>query len=178
MTYLAKLARPYAKAAFEYALQHNQLDQWSTMLNLMAERMQQPIVVSVLKNPKFGAEQLSELGFAVGQDVLNQEGKNFIQLLARSRRLSALSAIAEQYAELRAAQEKMITAHVKSVIPLNDDDRTKLTNSLQAKFGRKVVLQCELDPALIGGLIIFAGDQVIDNSIRGQLQRLRETMVN
>lgn len=178
MTYLAKLARPYAKAAFEYALQHNQLDQWSTMLRVMAERMQQPLVVGVLKNPKFGAEQLSELGLTIGQDVLDQAGKNFIQLLAKSRRLSALSAIAELFEQLRAAEEKVITAHVKSVIPLNDQDQAKLTSALQTKFGRKVLLQCEIDPELLGGLFIRADDQVIDGSIRGQLQRLREAMVN
>src|ERR1700738_1001107 len=110
----AKLARPYAKAAFEYAVEQQQLDQWEVMLRTMAELLEQPVVQQLLKNPKYSAEDHSAICLALGQDILDEAGQNFIKMLASNRRLSALSSIVAQFVQLRAAIEKTLTVHVKS----------------------------------------------------------------
>ncbi|HVV69926.1 MAG TPA: F0F1 ATP synthase subunit delta [Gammaproteobacteria bacterium] len=174
----AKLARPYAKAAFEYAQQHRQLDHWAVMLQTMAELIKQPTVQQLLKNPKYSSEAHSEISLALGQDILDEAGKNFIKLLALNHRLSALPDIVMQFEQLRAAIEQTLTVRVKSAIPLDEDYQQHLVKLLNAKFQRHIILQCEVDKNVLGGLLITAGDHVIDGTVKGQLERMREVMVN
>jgi F-type H+-transporting ATPase subunit delta len=174
----AKLARPYAKAAFEYAVEHQQLDQWAVMLRTMAELIGQPEVQQLLKNPKYSAQAHSEMCLALGQDILDAAGQNFIKMLASNRRLSTLSSIVAQFEQLRAVIEQTLTVRVKSAIPLNDDYQQRLITLLSAKFQRRIILQCEVEEKLLGGLLITAGDHVIDGTVKGQLERMREVMVS
>lgn len=178
MTDFTKLARPYARAAFEYAQEQQQLQQWGNMLNIMAQRVADPQVVALLNNPRLTVEQKSEVCFAIGRDIEDQHFCNFMRQLAHNRRIAALPAIAAEFAQLCAVAEKKITIKVKSAAPLSEAYQTKLTQLLTAKFNRHATLDCEVDEALIGGLMIRADDYVIDGSVRGQLQRLRELVMN
>ena len=81
---LSKLARPYAKAAFAYALDQKQLPQWAHMLQTMALLIRQPAVERLLRNPKYSTEQQAAMGVALGEDILDAAGQNFIKLLAKN----------------------------------------------------------------------------------------------
>lgn len=174
----AKLARPYAKAAFEYALSQQQLDHWVVMLQTMTQLIAEPTVQQLLKNPKYSSEQHSEICLALGQDILDAAGNNFIKLLALNHRLATLPNITAQFEQLRAATEQTLTVRVKSAIPLTEDYQQHLIKLLSAKFQRRIILQCEVDEQVLGGLMIIADDHVIDGTVKGQLERMREVMVN
>ncbi len=173
-----KLARPYAKAAFEYAVEHQQLDKWSALLHTMAQIIKEPVVQEWLKNPKYGSEKHAQMCIALGQDVLDAAGQNFIKVLAKNRRLTLLPSISEQFAQLRAAIEQTLNVFVKSAIPLSADYRQRLIQLLTTKFNRRIILECQTAPDLLGGLLIFAGDCVMDGTVKGQLQRLRDAVIN
>lgn len=174
----AKFAHPYAKAVFEYAKDQDQLDKWSVTLHAMAQRLSQPDVIQLLKNPKLSVEQKVEICIAVGTDVLDQAGKNLIRELAVHNRLNIFPALATLYEQFRAEAERRISVNVTSAIPLSEAYIQRLKETLSQRFHRQAELQCEVAPAILGGLIISAEGRVIDNSVRGQLQRLREQVIN
>lgn len=177
MTEMIATARPYAKAAFEYAIEQKQLPQWSSHLQKLATLIQQPMLQQIIKNPKYSSEQLAEICLAADEKNFDAAIRNFIKLLAANHRLIALPEIASLFEKYCEAQKKQVDVEVKSVIELDSNEQEQLVAALVKKLGCNVVLKCEIDPTLISGLHIRAGDLVIDGSVRGQLARMREELI-
>lgn len=171
---LAKIARPYALAAFEYAKEHHQFEAWSQMLSTMATFLQQPELLQLLKNPAYSVQQQTELFLNLKPDLLDMARQNFVKLLAENHRLPILPIIAQLFAKLRADSEKTQKVCVKSAVPLPEKYLQKIKTLLENKFRRTVELHCQVDSGLIGGLYIQAGDYVIDGSVKGQLSRMQK----
>jgi F-type H+-transporting ATPase subunit delta len=176
MTDLSKIARPYAKAAFEFAQQHGTLNQWSKTLKTLSHYISQPEVIAFLKNPRYSDAEHLQLCIDLGDSLLDEASKNFIRTLAKNNRLSSLPYIAEQFETYRAAAEKVQHVLVKSAIPLDEKIREKLKQQLADKYASHIELENEVDPKLLGGLVVYIGDQVIDSSLQGQLARLRDAV--
>jgi F-type H+-transporting ATPase subunit delta len=166
------LARPYAKAAFEYALQHKQLTPWAEMLSCAAMVVGDPAVVRFLGDPRITTEALSGFILDICGSVSPDIGKSFIRLLADNRRLSVLPEIAALYEDYRAEHEKRVDVKVTSAFPLNEQEKTQLEAALKIRLERSVSLECHIDPDLLGGAVIRMGDQVLDGSVRGSLAKL------
>jgi F-type H+-transporting ATPase subunit delta len=173
---LTTIARPYAQAAFEYALEKNELASWEGMLRSAAEMVQQKNIANMLNSPQLTTKQLADLFCDVLEKLLNKEKRNFIHTLAEYKRLPVLPDIVELFASYRADREKTIEVEIRSAFPLEEFYKDKFINSLTKRLQRKVSLQCDVDPTLIGGAIVRAGDMVIDGSVRGKLNRLLESL--
>ncbi len=173
---LTTIARPYAQAAFECAVEKNDLASWEAMLRSAAEMVQQKTVASLLNSPEMTSKQLADLFCDVLDKVLDKEKGNFIRILAENKRLPVLPDIAVLFASYRAEKEKTIQVEVLSAFPLDELYKDKFISSLTRRLQRKVSLQCDVDATLIGGAIVRAGDLVIDGSVRGKLNRLLETL--
>lgn len=175
MAELSTLARPYAKAAFEYAMEAGDLQGWSDSLGTVSSVAKQSSVDQLLSSPSSTAsEQASALTGICGES-LSSAGKNFICILSENRRLKLLPQIAHQFEIMKANQEKAIEVDVASAQPLDEEQQEKLTEALSKKLERKVNMQVSLDKSLLGGAVIRAGDTVIDGSIRGRLTKLAES---
>lgn len=175
MAELSTLARPYAKAAFEYALEAGDLQGWSDSLGTASSVAKQSTVDQLLSSPSStSAEQAAALMGICGES-LNSAGKNFICILSENRRLKLLPQIAHQFEIMKANQERAIEVDVASAQPLDEEQQEKLTEALSKKLERKVNMQVSLDKSLLGGAVIRAGDTVIDGSIRGRLTKLAES---
>ena len=175
MAELSTLARPYAKAAFEYALEAGDLQSWSESLETASTVAQQPSVIKLLSSPSTTfAEQARALMEICGES-LSDAGKNFICILSENRRLMLLPQIAHQFGIMKANQEKAIEVEVVSAQPLDKGQQNKLAEALSEKLEKKVNMQVSLDKSLLGGAVIRAGDTVIDGSIRGRLTKLAES---
>lgn len=174
---MTRLARPYANAAFDYAQDHQQLKQWSTFLCILAERMQQSLIVEILKNPKYSAETRCEVVLALVQDKLDTPKENFVKVLANQKRLALLPDIYILFEQLRVAVGKTLNVRVKSAAALSDIHSAKLNDALSKQLGRRVALSYEIDPSLLGGFIAYAEDRVFDSSVRGQLEKLRNVVM-
>ncbi len=166
------VARPYAKAAFEYASAGKALAEWSGMLQMAAAIVSDQDMAELLTDPRVDKRHLADVVIAVSGTLLNQAGRNFICLLAENSRLAALPAITELYESMRSEAEHKITVRVVSAFPLEDTEKMQLSQVLEKRLSRHVLLQCSVNEHLLGGAVIYAGDKVIDGSIRGKLVKL------
>ncbi|NLW05281.1 MAG: F0F1 ATP synthase subunit delta [Pseudomonadaceae bacterium] len=170
------LARPYAKAAFEYALSEGKLADWSAMLGLVAEAASNKEVAVFLLNPSLSSDVKAELLLEICQAKIDDQSSNFIKLLSEKSRLPLIPVIAGMYEAFRAEQEKSVEAIVTSAFALEADQQQLLVNALRKRLNREVTLKVEIDKRLIGGVIIRTGDLVIDGSIRGKIAKLAESL--
>jgi len=176
MAELSTLARPYAKAAFEYAVDNNQLAPWYEQLATAAAVGADEGMAAVLKNPSLtAAQQAGKLGDVCG-DALSAELRNFIAILAANKRLALLPEIYALFSEYKANREKTVDVEVISAFDLADSARNRLAEVLGNKLERQVEVRTSTDSNLLGGVLIRAGDLVIDGSVRGKLDKLAEAM--
>ena len=175
MAELSTLARPYAKASFEYAMEAGDLQGWSDSLGTVSSVAKQSSVDQLLSSPSSTASEQAAALTGICGESLSSAGKNFICILSENRRLKLLPQIAHQFEIMKANQEKAIEVDVASAQPLDEEQQEKLTEALSKKLERKVNMQVSLDKSLLGGAVIRAGDTVIDGSIRGRLTKLAES---
>lgn len=172
MAELISIARPYAKAAFEYAIEENTLAAWSEQLTLLAQAAKDPSIVVLLDSPKVTSDELAEVFIEVCAKTLSQSGKNFVTTLADNKRLDLIEVIAFEFEHFKALHEKRVDAIIESAYALKDAQIDELTNALSKKLGRTVTATTTINKDLIGGAVIRTNDQVIDGSVRGKLDKL------
>ena len=166
------IARPYARAAFEYARDAKAFAPWSQGLKTAAEIVADPRVAALTTSPLVTATDVVGLIIGVAGDKLDAGMQNFVRLLAENRRLLYLPEITEHYETLRSSVENTIDVEVISAVPLDAAQQEKLRQALNIRLKRQVRMQNSVDSALLGGAVIRAGDLVIDGSLQGRLQRL------
>jgi len=168
----ATIARPYAKAAFEYARDANAFAQWSQGLMTAAEIVADPRVVALTKSPQWTAADVVGLITDVAGAKFDSGLRNFVALLAENRRLALIPEIAAHYDALRSAAENTVDVEVVSAVALDAAQQETLTLALSARLKRRVHMRTSVDASLLGGATVRAGDLVIDGSLKGRLQRL------
>ena len=175
MSDLTTIARPYAKAAFDFAVDKGQLDQWGQMLSFAAEVANNEQMKELLTG-SVSADKLAEIFVAVCGEQVDAHGQNLLKVMAENGRLTALPDVSEQFMALKKEHEKEIDVEVISASELSDEQLANISSKLEQRLERKVKLNCSVDEALLGGVIIRAGDLVIDDSARGRLNRLSDAL--
>ena len=170
------VARPYAKAAFQAALNDNALDDWSRMLALAAAISRHERVRLLLQAPTLTSEQVAESFIDICNDELNDKGKRLVRLLSENKRIVLLAEIARIYENLRAQQEKSLDVEVITPYEISSAVSDQLAAALKSRLQREVKLVARTDESLIGGAVVRAGDTVIDDSVRGKLAKLNESI--
>jgi F-type H+-transporting ATPase subunit delta len=168
----ATIARPYAKAAFEYARDTDAFAAWSLGLKTAAEIVADPRVAPLTKDPRWQTAELADFITGVAGSKLDAGAQNFVRVLAANRRLLLLPEIAAHYEALRSAAENTVDVEVTSAVELNASQVEKLKRALGTRLKRQVRMQNSVDATLLGGAVVRAGDLVIDGSLKGRLQRL------
>jgi F-type H+-transporting ATPase subunit delta len=166
------IARPYARAAFEEARKQNSLGPWADGISAAAQVVRDPRVEVLLGNPHVTSEQLAQFVTGIAGSKLGETGANFVRTLAENHRLAYLPEIAEQFQTLKDTAEGMADVTVTSAASLDDSQRARIASALEKRLQRKVRLHCAVDPKLIGGAVLRAGDLVIDGSLRTRLERI------
>ena len=175
---LTTCARPYARAAFEHARQAGQLSEWSQMLSLCAAVASDDNVVRLLNNPSLTGKKQAEAFLALCEGSLSKDVENFIHVLSDNKRLELLPAIDILFDELKAEEERSQDVSVTSAFPLSSEQEAALAKKIEARLGRSVTLNTQIDKSLIGGVIVRAGDLVIDGSLRARLTKLADAMIS
>ncbi|MDQ7730489.1 F0F1 ATP synthase subunit delta [Halomonas sp. SpR8] len=176
MAELLTVARPYAKAAFEYARDHETLDSWSQALSFLSFAVADDVVRHRLNSPKLNSDQKVSLLVELIPEQQDDALQRFLAVLADQGRLMALKPIADQFEHLRAEHEKRVEVSVTSAYKLTAAQKTKLASALKKRLNREISITTQVDKSLIGGVILRAGDTVIDGSVRGRLNRLSEAL--
>lgn len=175
MSELTTIARPYAKAAFDFAIEANAVESWLEMLVFAAEVANDATIIEYLSGGA-SVEQAQDIFLKVCDVQLDSNGQNLIKVMAENQRLLVLPQVVAHFSELKAEHEKTLAVDVTSAVKLTAEQETTLCAALEKRLARKVKLNCEIDANVVSGLVIKAGDMVIDGSVRGKLNRLATTM--
>lgn len=169
------LARPYAKAAFEFAKSEAAVDQWSTNLLVAAGMAQDEQILDFFNNPDVVDDDLVQL---IGGDEASEYYKNFIHLLAANDRLSILPEVAELFQYYLELDSQALTVEVYSAVELSAAQKTAMTAALSKRTGKDISLQTHIDHDMLGGARIYCDDLVIDGTLRGKVERLKTKLVS
>jgi F-type H+-transporting ATPase subunit delta len=172
------IARPYAKAAFDSAVDEKNLDGWSALLAQAAFVVKEKPMQKLLKDPRVDKLVAYECLRSACKSLSFLAGENFLKLVALNQRLLLLPDIEHLFTIYQDEQSNQATAQAISAVPLTKTEGQALEAALQRRLQREVKLDCSVDEHLLGGLIVRVGDFVIDSSVRGKLERLRATLVN
>ena len=178
------IARPYATAAFELAHESGELAAWSGSLAAAGELLADGQIADYLSNPALDNDKrlefLTGLFKSAKATVLaggDKRGTNFLKLLLEYGRVNVLPEIAQHFEALKAKVENTVDVTVTSATALSAAQQKEIATALQARLGRDVTLETEINENLIGGAVIKAGDIVIDGSLRARLDGLGNALV-
>ena len=176
MSSLTTLARPYAKAAFELAHGDNNLAGWDELLVAVTQVADDEGMAAWLQSPHSTAEKAVEIVVeAIGGDV-DARFQAYLGVLAGNNRLLLCGEISRLFQQLRQQAEKRLEVRVVSAIPLEDSQAERMRAALASRFDCEITINNDVDPQVLGGAIIYAGDQVVDGSIVGRLRKLENSL--
>ncbi len=178
MAELSTIARPYAEALFGAVIAKGEaLDAWAELIAEMAQAVEHPELREALTSPLLDSAGRVDLLRSVLKSTVTQEGVNFLTLLAENDRLLLLPEIAQQFLQLKNRHEGSADAQIETAFELTEAQVAELVASLEKKFNVKLKPQVRVNPSLIGGVRVTVGDQVLDASVRAQLENMRATLV-
>lgn len=176
MAELTTLARPYAKAAFQTARDQDKLAEWADSLAFAAQAASDSDMRMVLGSPNLTEARKAEFLIDLYDGSVSEQFRNFVSILSEGKRLALLPEINDLYNAYRADIERVVDVEVTAPFELTEEQQQTLSQALSKKLDRKVSLATKVDPALIGGVVIRAGDMVIDASVRGKIAKLVDAL--
>ncbi len=170
------LARPYARAAFEFALAADDIAGWRDFLQFAVCLMREPKVYLWAFDPRVEAAQLLEVIADLGREWMNESRRNFLKVIIENKRLCELPAIFDLFKLDQAEHEKTLDVDVLTYSDFTPIQEKALVRSLEQRLQRHIRLHFKIDQTLLGGAVIRAGDLIIDGSVRTKLQRLQDSL--
>lgn len=168
--------RRYAEAAFQVALADGQLDRWKADLATAAEMLGRPDVAPTVDSPAVPLAQRQEIVRQLLGTRISADALRLVALLVERGRVRALPKVSEDFNRQLNAHRGVVEATVTSAVPLTADETAEIRSRVEAMAGSAVELRTEVNPDLLGGLTIQVRDRLLDASIRGRLERLRDQL--
>ena len=173
MAELSTLARPYARAAYACAREHDQVEDWAVLLELLAVAMCEQHLTTALSSPALSpGQRLEILQQLLVEKPVSDYFLSFLQLLATNKRLYLLKKLYELFRQLQAADQKVIRVSITSARKLTATQGKQLAGQLKAQLKQDIELTTAEDKSLLAGAVIRIGDSLIDGSLRGRLNGL------
>lgn len=170
-------ARRYAEAAFEVAMRDGTLERWRAELDLATSLAGDRRALEILANPAISVEERAAVLRDLLSDRASQPVLNLVQLLLRRGRIEDLWRVAADFGRLDDERQGIVHATATSAAELTQDEIRELTTRLERSTGGRIALDVEVDPSLLGGLVVRVADRMIDGSVRGRLERLRNQLL-
>ena len=167
----------YAQAVFEIALETKELDRWQSDLGNVAGITGEAELAAFLESPKFNFDDKARL-LSERFKGMNPLALNLVLLLASKGGLGLAGGIADEYQRLLDKYRGIESAEVITAVPLSDEDRRKLAEDIGVIFGKRVVLKSEVNPELIGGIVVRVGGKLLDGSTQGKLLALKKELAS
>jgi F-type H+-transporting ATPase subunit delta len=168
--------RRYAEAIFDIALQANELDRWQGDLQTIAALVSEAEIKAFLESPKLNFKDKTKLlsGHLEGINLL---ALNLVMLLINRRRLHLVAEIAVEFQRRLDSYRGVEHADVVTAVPLDKDETAKLSARLSQITGKKVLIEPEVDPRIIGGMVVRVGGKLLDGSTRAKLEALKRELI-
>ncbi|UUZ65277.1 F0F1 ATP synthase subunit delta [Polaromonas sp. P1-6] len=176
MAELATIARPYAEALFKASA--SDLAGTAVWLDEIAAVASNAQLQQFATNPKISDTQIFDVVTGVTKSTLPDAGKNFLRTVIENGRLSVLPEIASQFRVLKNAVGGSADATVFSAFPVEGAALADVAAMLEKRFGRKLNVKVVLDPALIGGIRVVVGDEVLDTSVKARLEQMKVALIS
>jgi len=187
---VGSIARRYAKALFSLADEKGQVEQWAKGLEVLRHLFSWPVLRETISNPSLEREQRLAIakGLAVAVELaspkllaaaalgLEEDVRNCLLLLADRNRLPYLPAVLDEYRALADERLGRVRARVTSAVPLADEESRRIAEKLAGATRAQVIVETNVDPAILGGVVAQVGSLVYDGSVRAQLEGLRRSM--
>ena len=174
MAELATIARPYAEALFKAT--SSDLDGAAVWVEALQQIAMNSQLQQFSDNPNVTSEQVFDVISGVVKVALPEMAKNFLRTVIDNGRLNALPEIAEQFRVLKNARSGSADAVVYSAFAIDGAALLDLSATLEKRFGRKLNVSVELDATLIGGICVVVGDEVLDTSVKAQLEQMKSAL--
>ncbi|TAN00742.1 MAG: F0F1 ATP synthase subunit delta [Rhodanobacteraceae bacterium] len=171
------IARPYARAAFEIAAADGAQNEWAAKLAFAAEVAAEPEVIALFGDPRIALQTLASLFMRAGE-AADSTFARFLGVLADNRRLRELPEIAALFEQMKREAEHVLRVRVRSAVPLDDAEAARLAEALKRRFHSDIQLERSVDPSVLGGAVIDAGETVIDGSLKSRLAKLETALTN
>ena len=168
--------RRYAEAAFQLADRDGSIETWRRELEQAAAATDGQLM-AVLANPALPLDQRLQAADRVLAD-LSQSVRNTVLLLVRRGRIEQLPRVVAEFVRLDERRRGITHATATSAAPLTDLEVKALTARLEQMTGGRIALTTDIDESLLGGLVVRVGDRLIDGSVRGRLERLRNQLAS
>jgi len=175
---LSRVAKRYAKALFELAEERNVLEKVHTDLQAIAETVKNSEdLQNLLVNPLVNEADKMNVLARIFSDRFESLTRQFLELVAEKRRLSVLLEIITKFYRMMLEHNNQIEGQLISAVDLEERQVEEIGKQIEQITGKKVMLNRQIEPSIIGGFVVKVEDVVIDNSIRSQLNRLREQLI-
>ncbi len=171
-------ARRYAEAALSIAERDDSLETWVVALETAAGRLSVPELMRILADPARDVATRRGVAEQVLGEAVTDGPRNLVLLLIRRGRIELLPEVAVQLRRLYDQRRGVVGAIVTSAAPLTDPEVAALTARLARMTGGRVNLDLQVDPDILGGIMVRIGDRLIDGSVRGRLERLRTQLAS
>jgi len=172
------IAKNYAEALLELARRAEDPAGWGKLMRDVASGMQDDITVQhFLESPKVSEQQKNEVFFQAFGDRVPRHFLRFLQTLVRKRRQMLIPEIATEYDKLLDIHEGRLHANVTVAREASAADATRIGEQLSRVMGKNVVPHMNVNPAILGGVVVRIGDTVMDGSVRRRLARLKGHML-
>ena len=176
------IARPYASACFDVAQETGNTDDWLLFLEAAAEVVKDEAMLNLVKSPGIDKQKLAKTIVAISNEASgisgSDERRNFILLLSQNNRLEALTEIKKQFQQMKQQLEKVVEATITTASEISDESLNTIKKALETKLQQSVTIEVMMDEGLIGGAKIQIGDNMIDASIRSQINELGRILTN
>jgi F-type H+-transporting ATPase subunit delta len=171
---MEEIAEVYARSLFEVAKEHGVLDRVHDELGQFAEALSDDRTLQVfLFSPYFSSEEKRDGVKKIVSDA-DERFENFLELLAERHRMPALFRIKREFDALWADEHKLLPVTVTSAVELDEGLAEDIAKRIQEQTGRTVELSSNVDPEVLGGLMVRVGNMVLDDTVRNKLERLRK----
>jgi F-type H+-transporting ATPase subunit delta len=168
-------AKRYAQAAFDIAREKDDFDRWSADLQAIADLVAQPGVVDILGSSRVPSDAKGSL-LKSGLADIGPLALNLAHLLVDKGRIALAEEVRVEYQRLLDEHRGIAQATVLTAVPLSEGERQAVVRRLQEMTGKEIVLETQVDPEILGGLVARVGDRLIDGSTRSQLLTLRRRL--
>lgn len=176
MSVIHTISRPYARAIFEFAIQHNSLQKWKEDLIFINTVATYKKVNNFLSN-SLSSKFLSSFFIEVGSGIISRNTENLIKLLAKNQRFKILDAILEHFFKLEASYNKIIVVELISAFSLKQTQILKLRKILESIFLKKIKFLHKIDENILDGMIIKIDDKIFNFSVQNRLKKLSDALI-
>jgi len=172
MIELTPLARPYAKALFESAIESNSTDEMAVELKTMAAAAMTEGIINTIENPTLSRKEIVEILVNLFGESVSDTAKKLIEILAENKRLNLLEPIYSIYQDLLEKHKEQKSIEVFVAVEPGDEAKESIEQKLKSTYGKDANIYFSKDPAMMGGLSIKIGDETLDLSIKGKINKL------